>query len=204
MTALITDMSWPLGSCVGNAIEVNECVSFMKSPVFEGRFYEAIALVGGEMYRMAGKGSDGESAIRHALESGQAYEKFLQMVSVQGGDVTALDRGLPVAPVCLEVKAAREGWVQPMDTFKVGILLNEIGGGRQKMEDSIDVGAGLEICVRQGEKVKPGMVVAKIYTRNREEGRRAVGVLQDLIAIGDEKIECPPVFRGKRSTLSGS
>ena len=197
VTALLTDMSWPLGTCVGNALEVNECASFLKSPVFEGRLYQMVALIVAEMYTMAGKKGDAKGAIRSALESGRAWEKFLQMVSVQGGETGALEKGLPLAPVVREVTALREGYVLPMDTLQVGLLLNDLGGGRKKMEDAIDPGVGLEFCVQQGERVASGQVMARVYARREEDGACAVGTLEKLLAVGDELIEIPAVFRGR-------
>ena len=195
--ALMTDMSWPVGNCVGNAIEVNECVAFMKSPVRESRLYEAVSLIGCEMYGMAENKGDARGAIREALETGRAYEKFLQMVAVQGGDIATLERGLPLAPVCMEVKSSKTGYVQSMDTGMVGVVLNEMGGGRKKIADSIDHGVGLEFYVQPGEPVEEGTAMARVWVRNEEGGMHAVRRLEKLIQIGEEKRDLPSLCWGK-------
>ena len=200
VTAVMTDMNWPLGNSVGNAIEVNECVDFMKSPILEGRLYEAVSLIGGKMYEMAGMSGNSRRVIRDALQSGRVYEKFLQMVDVQGGKVAVLREGLPLAPICLEATACRSGHVQSMNASCVGTILNDMGGGRKQVGDSIDHGVGMEFCVRPGEAVEDGAVLAKVFARDREVGERARKSLETSIRIGDKKSETPPLCRGIFST----
>ena len=199
VTAVMTDMNWPLGNCVGNAIEVNECVNFMKSPVFDGRLYEAIELIGGEMYQMAEKCDNIRSIFQNALQSGRVYEKFLQMVAIQNGDVTAIEKGLPLAPVYRELVASKSGHIQSLDAARVGVLLNEMGGGRKKIEDVIDHGVGIEFCVQMGDKVDAGSTIAKIWTRHEKDGERALRYLEKSIRTGEEAMERPPLFQGKIS-----
>ena len=190
-------MNWPLGNSVGNAIEINECVNFMKSPDTRSRLYQAVSLIAGEMYGMTGNRKHIDQTIQDSLQSGRVYEKFLQMVSIQGGDISILEKGLSLAPVYLEAKASRDGYVQFVDIDRVGILLNEMGGGRKKMSDSIDHGVGLEFCIQPGERVEQGTVMVKFWVKNEEDGERVLKEIGELVQIGEERVEFLPLCRDK-------
>jgi pyrimidine-nucleoside phosphorylase len=138
-SALITDMSQPLGWCVGNAIEVNECVNFLRqgpqdSPV-EKRLAEVTLALATELFLHAesirGKKTSPAAAketLLESLQNGKAYAKFLEIVSMQGGDTEAVDQGLPLAKKEFTLKSPKKGYLAQIDGEQIGYALIEMGG----------------------------------------------------------------------------
>jgi pyrimidine-nucleoside phosphorylase len=152
-TALVTDMSQPLGAAVGNALEVEESVE-----VLLGRGpsdVRALTLeLAAAMLVTAGVEPAPEAAqrrARHALESGGAWQRVLAMVEAQGGDRRAVETpgGMPQAPVRSPVRAGRSGVVTAIDTFGLGELAVAIGAGRRaKADEPRAGGAGRRLARR--------------------------------------------------------
>lgn len=165
--ALITDMSFPLGGAVGNALEVMEARETLR-----GRgpadTRELTLELAAEMLRLAGAEPDLERArVRAAtvLDSGAAWEKFLAMVRAQGGDAQLLEgtASLHPAPVVAMVPSPADGVLAGCDCFAVGELVVAIGGGRRAKEDPIDPRVGLVVLRRPGERVRRGEPLAELH-----------------------------------------
>ena len=84
-----------------------------------------------------------------------------------------------------------------MDASRAGVLLGDLGGSRRKVTDTIDPSVGLDFCVRPGNPVEKGDIMVRIHARNREEGERAVRILQDEIVIAESPGEDIPLCRGR-------
>jgi thymidine phosphorylase len=153
-SALITDMDNPLGSAVGNALEVRESVRFLaggevpEDLAHEAR-YMAVRLL--ELKGIA----DPEGKVEDALASGAAHEKFREFVRAQGGDAEALD-DLPVSDEVREVPAPRGGYVAHFHALAIGRAALALGAGREKKDDEVDPGAGVEVLAKVGEEVEEG------------------------------------------------
>jgi pyrimidine-nucleoside phosphorylase len=197
-SALVTDMSEPLGRSVGNANEVNECVAYLRRGPQDGpadaRLHEVTMALAVEMYTLGelqkGKKKPSAAAVRELLEealsSGQAYSKFLEVVSLQGGDTAALDHGLPVAPKKLELKAPKKGFIRAMDGEQIGMALVELGGGRKKTGEKIDHGVGFEFLKGLGNPVKSGEIIAEIHARDAKSASAALKMLEIAVEFGAE------------------
>jgi pyrimidine-nucleoside phosphorylase len=197
-SALVTDMSEPLGRSVGNANEVNECVAYLRRGPQDGpadpRLHEVTMALAVEMYTLGelqkGKKKPSAAAVREILEealsSGKAYSKFLEVVSLQGGDTEALDHGLPVAPKKLELKAAKKGFIRAMDGEQIGMALVELGGGRKKTGEKIDHGVGFEFRKGLGSAVKKDETIAEIHARDAKTAQIAFKMLEIAVEIGAE------------------
>ncbi|HEV3476584.1 MAG TPA: thymidine phosphorylase [Rubrobacteraceae bacterium] len=187
-SALITDMDNPLGSAVGNALEVRESVRFLKGEevpedlAHEAR-YVAVRLL--ELKDIP----DPESAVEDAVSSGGAYEKFEEFVRAQGGDVSALDE-LPVSGEIREVTAPRGGYVSRFGALGIGRAALTLGAGREKKGDEIDPGAGVEVLVKVGDRIEKGEPSARLYGgRNLT---RAEALVQEALELSDEPVEPAP------------
>lgn len=187
--ALITDMSWPLGQAVGNALEVREaCATLRGGGPAETR---ALTLdLAAVMLRLAGVGAtDGESRAlaEAALDSGRAWERWLELVAAQGGDPRALDdpRTLHPAPVVSPVVAERDGWLESCDCFALGELVVSIGGGRRAKEDAIDPRVGLEVLGRPGQAIRRGDTIAELHLAAHDP--TAVARAAACFRIGDQQ-----------------
>lgn len=197
-TVLITDMSQPLGRSVGNANEINECMRFLRrgpgDALPEPRLEKLTMELAIEMLLLAAKAkkqklsrTEALTKIKGALESGRAYAKFLEMVSLQGGDTSALDRGLPMAEIAHAWKAPRAGYLCEFGTEAIGMALVEMGGGRKQTDDTIDHGVGFEFHKALGDAVKKGEVVATIFARSDAQARTAEANLAAAIRIGKSR-----------------
>ncbi len=185
--ALITDMNWPLGGAVGNALEVREACETLhgKGPADTRALTLDLAAV---MLRLAGTDPDDAAARKRAekaLDSGAAWEKFLEMVRAQGGDPKSVENAarLHPAPVITMVPAPRDGVMAACDSFALGELGVAIGGGRRAKEDAIDPRVGLVILRQPGDRVKAGEPIAELHLSGPDAG--AVERAAECFTIAD-------------------
>ncbi|MGH3147161.1 MAG: thymidine phosphorylase [Rubrobacter sp.] len=189
-SALITDMDNPLGSAVGNALEVRESVRLLKAePVPEDLLNES-RRVAARLLELKGF-PDPEAAIENALSSGAAFEKFQEFVGAQGGDAGALE-DLPVSSAVREVAAPRGGYVERFGAEGVGSAALALGAGRQRKEDRIDRGSGVELLAKPGDQVEEGSPIARLYGERRAE--HAETLILEALEISSEPVEPPPAI----------
>ncbi len=189
-SALITDMDHPLGSAVGNALEVRESVRLLKAePVPEDLSTES-RRVAARLLELKGV-PDPEKAVEDAISSGAAFEKFQEFVGAQGGDAQALE-DLPVSSVVREVRAPRGGYVSRFGAEGVGSAALALGAGRQRKEDRIDPGSGVEVLAKPGDRIEEGAPIARLYGERGVE--RAETLVLDALEISDEPVEPPPAI----------
>ncbi len=170
-TALLTDMNQPLGRMAGNAVEVDESVAAL-----EGRgpadLMEVTVKLAAELLVLTRKAATLDTACadsQQTIDSGQAREKFAEMVRAQGGD---LEAPRPIAPAS-EVTAARGGYVGAIDAEKVGQAIIAMGGGRKQLGDKLDFSTGVEMLVRLGDRIEAGQALARVFAKPQaaEEAR---------------------------------
>lgn len=168
----ITDMDCPLGYMVGNALEVKEAFATLKGNA-KGRFPELIRELGSivlEASGMANDISEAKSKIENAISSGRAVQKAKQWIEAQGGNPLVLDdlSLLPSSPCHIELKATSNGWISRIDAQTIGEAAVELGAGRKTKEDSLDLGAGIELKVEVGDRVEQGQAIATVYGARQE------------------------------------
>jgi len=193
--ARVTDMSQPLGAAVGNALEVEESVAVLKG----GGPADVRALtleLGALMLSLAGAAPAAEAPrrVQEALDSGAAWERFLELVRAQGGDPAALERagGMPAAPVVAPVTAERAGVLEAVDSFALGELVVAIGGGRRAKEDEVDPRVGLMVRRRIGDRVAAGDRLADLHLAKDDAG--AVGRARACFRVGDGPAAAPELI----------
>ncbi|MGH7741919.1 MAG: thymidine phosphorylase [Candidatus Eiseniibacteriota bacterium] len=168
--AFVTDMSWPIGTSVGNALEVAEAVAVLKGGGPADTRELSITLAA-EMVRLAGaetKPAAARSRVENALAKGVAFERFRALVAAQGGEAGALERTLHPAPEMLDVTAQRSGYLAACDGFALGELVVAMGGGRRRAEDPIDPRVGLTMLKRHGAEVRGGEAFARVHAARRD------------------------------------
>ena len=191
-SALITDMDNPLGSAVGNALEVRESVSLLKNEPVPGDLTDEVNEVATRLLELKGI-PDAAAVVENALTSGAAYEKFCQFVGAQGGDADALE-DLPVSTEVREVKAPAEGYVARFAASDIGSAALALGAGRARKGDEIDPGAGIEVLVRAGDHVRQDQPIARLY--GEREAERARRLVLEALELSDEPVERPPAILG--------
>jgi pyrimidine-nucleoside phosphorylase len=196
--ALITDMSQPLADAVGNGSEVREAVEVLRGER-TGRFTDLCVALAGRMAVLAGladNGEQGDELARGALASGAALERFRAFVEAQGGDPRIVDDPslLPGAAVTREVRAGSDGWLQSVDAEAIGRAAAGVGAGRQRKDDTIDLGVGIDFLVRVGDEVGGDGVVARVLARDEAAAETAGREVLDALTWSQTPVDAPPLI----------
>ena len=181
VSALVTDMDVPLGYAVGNSLEVLEAIETLSGRGPED--LRALCLeLAAHMLSLAGQGSVDECRARaaEALDNKTALETFGKLIAAQGGDASVIKdpKKLPVAKFSKKLVSDVSGYVRRMDTEQVGIAASLLGAGRMTKEDVIDLGAGLVLQKKTGDRVEKGETLAVLYAS--EQGERMAAALDCL------------------------
>lgn len=188
-TALITDMNQVLGRTAGNALEVAEATAFLRGEPRDSRLAEVTLALSAELLQLGRLAANAEQARRKlvaALDSGQAAERFAQMVAALGGPTDWLERAvayLPKAPVIEPIFAERPGYVSAMDTRAIGWLIVQLGGGRRQVSDLIDYAVGLSDVCQIGEWVDEQQPLARVHARDTTQVTMATMALRTAITL---------------------
>jgi thymidine phosphorylase len=175
-SAMLTDMSTPLGLQVGNALEVQEAVEVLAGGGPQDVIDITIELAR-EMLRLAGVGDVDVAA---ALADGRAMDKWRQMVAAQGGNA---DAPLPVARESHVVTATASGVLTQLDALAVGVASWRLGAGRERKEDAVQLGAGITLHAQQGQRVAAGQPLMTLFTDEPARFERALASLEGGITI---------------------
>jgi thymidine phosphorylase len=182
VSALLTDMSTPLGRKIGNSLEVEESVEVLAGGG-PADVVDLTVMLAEEMLRLAGKG---DVDVRAALNDGRAMDKWNAMISAQGGDPKA---ELPKAKFSHVVTAESTGVLSKLDALAVGVASWRLGAGRARKEDPVQFGAGIVLNKVQGESVTAGETLMTLYTDDEERFTRAMESLDGGIEIGSSAAE---------------
>ncbi|EEW24515.1 thymidine phosphorylase [Rhodobacter ferrooxidans] len=198
-TALITDMSQPLATAAGNALEVIEVMETLTGTSVNTALWDLTAALGGEALALGGiaaDAADGAGRIEQALESGAAAEYFGRMVAAQGGPADFVDRWpdrLPAAPVQREVPCPGEGFVTSIDGFALGQAVVRLGGGRLREGDKVNPSVGLSDMAGIGEEASRDVPLAMVHAATEAEADRAVQAVQAAYGFGPAAPDEPPL-----------
>lgn len=188
-SALLTDMSTPLGRAVGNGLEVTESVEVLAGGG-PADVVELTIVLAREMLAGAGV-TDVDPA--EALKDGRAMDAWRRMIEAQGGDA---DAPMPVAPHTEEVRAESDGVITRMDALGVGVAAWRLGAGRARKEDPVQASAGVFLHKTLGETVRKGDVIMTLNTETPGRFDRARAALAEacdgqgaveIAAIGSER-----------------
>ncbi|MEE1279837.1 MAG: pyrimidine-nucleoside phosphorylase [Oscillospiraceae bacterium] len=197
VSALLTDMDSPLGTNIGNALEVKEAVSVLKGESC-GELYEVCVALASEMISLALCicYDEAEKRVRGALESGAAFEKMIEWVKAQGGDERVLQNPelLPSARYTMQVVSEGSGFVTAMNASEIGVAAMLLGAGRASKEDEIDSGAGIVLLKKVGDRVEKGEVLATLYTSSEQTLKEAQQRFLLSVNIGAEKPVAKPLI----------
>ena len=193
VVALISGMDEPLGTHVGNALEVREAIDILAGRA-GGDLLRVSLRLGGYMMLLAGKTAtpeEGEALMREATASGAGLRKLKEMIAAQGGDPRVCDDPdlLPRAAVVRTACCGQEGYVQAMDTTALGMAAQAMGAGRLQLTDRIDYSVGYVLKVRIGDRVAMDTPLCELHARNEEDAARAEAAVRAAITIGPEP--CP-------------
>jgi pyrimidine-nucleoside phosphorylase len=169
----ITNMNQPLGVAIGNWLEVIESVECLRGAVGQDDasqdLMEVTYVLSGAMVYLGKKANSIEGGVekcRRTIEDGSAYRKFLDLVRAQGGSVDAIENleKYPVPKFAMEVKSSEHGFIDEIDSFELGLTGIALGAGREKIDDAIDMKAGILLKKKVGDAVDLGDALAVFYT----------------------------------------
>ena len=190
---IITNMDQPLGTMVGNTLEVIEAIEALKGNM-QDDVKNVILELGAYILKLDGKGDniqENKEKIEQVISNGDAYKKFLQLVENQGGDIGYIENTekFTNAKYKMPVEAVKTGYVQKLNAEEVGKIAMHLGAGRMKKEDNIDYAVGIELLKKVGCQVEQGETIAYIYADDEQKGREAVEKLQQTYEIGEQNVE---------------
>lgn len=196
--AILTGMEEPLGFAIGNNMEVKEAIEVLKGDGPEDVKEVSVALAG--MMLSLGlenvSHSQGKRMAKKALSSGQAFEKFKEMVQTQGGDIRYVEHPEFFERDAFEgeVLAAEDGFLSGMDTEKIGVAAGLLGAGRETKDSVIDMSAGIYLEKKIGDTVKKGEPIAICYAGTKEKLNRGMAMFESSIRYSKEAPRIPKLI----------
>ena len=190
VVALITGMDQPLGRMAGHSNEVAESIEVLRGCGPDDLRDLSLDLSAWMFYlgERTKTVEEGRRLAETMITSGQALQKFRQGIRLQGGDERVIDEPerLPIARLNFHVTSSAGGFITGTNCEGFGIALAMLGGGREKKEDKIDHGVGLEFHKRIGDRVETGEPLATIHYNNPAKLAEAKALIAGSYFIGEK------------------
>ncbi len=191
VVALLTDMDQPLGNAVGNALEVEECLAVLRGGGPSDLVCLCSVLTAWMLYLgdAATSIEEGERIFAQNVADGSAMRKFQDLVTAQGGDLSACPRARHLT----QVKARSAGFVQRIDCESIGIASLVLGGGRERKEDGIDPAVGLMLHRKAGDQVGIGEPLCTIHYNSDVRLAEARSLIESAYQVGTKRLDPRPL-----------
>lgn len=215
IVAVLTRMDAPLGSKVGNFLEVEESLALLRWPAavdavpVDRRSDDLMAVtirLTAWMLVADGKAAtveEAEERCRTALEDGSAWRRAIENIELQGGDVARLTAALGTtrAPEEGTVVAPASGYLTEIDAFRVGMGGVYLGAGRNTAADSVHPDVGFELLAKPGDTVDAGAPVMRVWGHTAEAVEQAIATVSDGIVVRDGALPAGEMILEELSTL---
>jgi len=197
--AFITDMNQPLGKYVGNWLEVYESINVLKGEQ-ENDLFDLSTLLSGAMIWLGGKASyidEGIEISKQLIKNGNAFDKFLEIVKLQQGDISFLKNPnkYPKSKVVEYIYAEKGGYISKMDNFQIGLSALELGAGRKTKDDIIETKAGLIFNYKIGDVVKKGDLLVELRSESKQKIELVKNSLNKAVIISNKKSTKPNLIK---------
>jgi pyrimidine-nucleoside phosphorylase len=198
--ALLTDMNQPLGAAVGNSLEVKECIEILRGEASAGAapVLDISLELSAHMLVLANVDETIEAArerLQGVLRSGEALECLRRNIVAQGGEPRVCDQPeafLPLVRESVKVESPRSGYITSVDTTQIGHAIAAIGGGRVRIEDTVDPTVGFTSELKLGDQVSDGETLGIVYCADPTAAAEAARRIKAAYHIGDQPIAQPP------------
>ncbi|PKL84043.1 MAG: thymidine phosphorylase [Ignavibacteriae bacterium HGW-Ignavibacteriae-3] len=201
--AFITDMNQPLGNYIGNWLEVYESIKILQGDT-PGNLGDLSFHLSGAMIFLGGKSSsiqEGVEISKQMVSSGKAFDKFLEIVKLQGGNTELIKHPdkYTKSKIRETIFAESSGYLESTDNFQIGMASLELGAGRMTMADKIDPKAGIIFYPKIGDKIKKGEIIAEILTDKKEKVDKVKIQLKRAINLSNKKTPVPKLIKSSMS-----
>ncbi len=196
----VTDMSQPLGSAIGNALDVIETIELLRGSG-RGRLREAVVVFAAEaQVRLLGLGQvEARARAERALDGGEALEVFRRMVEHQGGDPRVVDDPasvLPSAPVVRRIPAPATGYLARVDAEEIGRASADLGAGRKRKGDPVDPAVGVVFRPKVGDRVEAGQELGAVHARDEDAAATGAERVLGALSWSEGPVEAPALVYG--------
>ena len=160
VVCLLTNMDIPLGNNIGNALEVREAEEVLHGK--KGNLTDLCIEIAAQMVHLSLNISvaDAKKLVQENLKNGSAYQKFLEFIKAQQGDINAL----PESTYHYEVKSTKKGYINDINALTLGELSMQLGAGRMNLTEKLDYGAGITLKKEVGDMVEVGDTIMILHT----------------------------------------
>ncbi len=189
--AIITSMNEPLGDAIGNSLEVIEAINILKGKK-SGHLKEIALRIGSKLMIMEGLAKTEDEArkvLEGKISDGSSIEKFKEMVELQGGDPSYIDDTdkFKKSSIIKDIVSDETGFVKSIEAIEIGIASRDLGAGRHKKGDVLDLSAGIYLHKKVGDFVEKGEKIATIYTEKENEVEGAIDRIKAAYAFSDKR-----------------
>ncbi len=197
---VLTNMNEPVGHAVGNTLEIIETIECLKGNIPQD-IKEIVTTIGSYIIKLSGKNDNLEQnkkMILENIENGKAYNKFLELIENQDGDIEYIKdiEKFEKAKYIIPVISEKDGFVEELNAEKVGFISVMLGAGRVKKEDSIDKAVGIVLNNKISDKVQKGDILAYIHANDEQKGKEAVEEMKNAYKISEIKVEKEKIILG--------
>ena len=196
---LISDMNQPLGNYIGNWLEVTESIIVLKGIVKNDLYELCLKLAGAMLYigKKAKSLSEGEKIAELQIINGKAFEKFLEIVELQGGNRSYITNPekYPVSKFVRKLHSKKTGYINKIDTYRMGMAALELGAGRKTKDDIIDHKAGIILHKKLGDRIDKRDLIAELHSDSLAKLNLSLNIVTDAIVISNKKILKPKLIK---------
>ena len=182
---ILTNMDKPLGTNIGNALEIEECIEVLKDNK-QGSLRDLCIILSSYMVSLGLNITydEAKEKVLSNLTNGLAYKKFLELIKYQNGDITKL----PHSRYVYNIKANMSGYLNSIDAYKIGLLSMSLGSGRKNKDDTIDYSAGIVLKKDLNDYIEKGDILMQVHS-NKEINH----IDNTIFKIGPNKVYNPRI-----------
>lgn len=198
--AYLSDMNQPLGTTVGNALELQEAIDTLHNRGPQD-FREHCLEIASRMLVVGQRSpsmEDARNTVEQALNGGLAWQKFMAWIEAQGGDVSVVldPQKLPHSPLKRDILASHSGYIHQIHAEKVGLAAVLLGAGRARKGDPIDYGVGVEVHAKIGQIIQQNEPIFTVHANRAEDFDRVQKTLLEAVVVKEDPVEPLPHFYG--------